>query len=190
MRIDLWTDPASPDCTQVPEVLGAALARFGATVEVVEHAFEVDRQAPVERRSFDAQRVIALARREGGPELEARVRAALVRAHHDDGAALGDHEVLTSLVEGAGLDRAVVEAALASDDLGYEVRAVASSARMIGVEKVPTFVFDRKFALSGPQPVEALLVGLATAAEQADVAPTPRESAGCGGNCAACACTP
>ena len=26
MRIDLWTDPASPDCTQVPEVLGAALA--------------------------------------------------------------------------------------------------------------------------------------------------------------------
>ena len=64
MRIDLWTDPASPDCTQVPEVLGAALARFGATVEVVEHAFEVDRQAPVERRSFDAQRVIALARRD------------------------------------------------------------------------------------------------------------------------------
>ncbi|MCW5626818.1 MAG: DsbA family protein, partial [Burkholderiales bacterium] len=63
-------------------------------------------------------------------------------------------------------------ALLASDDGVPEIREAEDTARRIGVQGVPFFIFDQQVALSGAQPAEALVEAM----EQARVR-AARESA-------------
>ena len=59
-----------------------------------------------------------------------------------------------------GVDAAEVTAMLASDRFAAEVRADQRLARELGISGVPFFVFDQRLAVSGAQPVEALVGAL------------------------------
>ncbi len=62
-----------------------------------------------------------------------------------------------------GLDEGVVRAMLESDDYGNHVRSDEATAKMLGIESVPFFVLDRKYGVSGAQPVEVFTQALETA---------------------------
>lgn len=110
--------------------------------------------------TFDAHRVVKLAATHGRAT-EAKER--LFAAHFTEGRALGDRATLVELATELGLDAAEVEATLAGDRFAAEVRADQRLARELGISGVPFFVFDQRLAVSGAQPVAALVGALAQA---------------------------
>jgi predicted DsbA family dithiol-disulfide isomerase len=58
------------------------------------------------------------------------------------------------LAEEVGLSRTSAEATLQSEDYADAVEQDVYESRLIGVQGVPFFVFDRKFGISGAQPDE------------------------------------
>lgn len=135
--------------------------------------------------SYAAHRLLHYAR-SVGREREAMDR--IMRAWYSEGEAIGDPAVLQRLALEAGLDADDVADVLASDDFGIDVRTDEALATQIGITAVPTFVLDQKYAVTGAQPVAALLQALTQAwAEQGTPAPQ-REPDHCGGACGSGTC--
>lgn len=91
----------------------------------------------------------------------------LFRAYLTDGLNIGDHEVLAGLAAEIGLDRHAAREALAGDAFGETVDADIAQAREIGINGVPFFIFNGKYAVSGAQPAEIFRQVLAKATEPA-----------------------
>ncbi|WP_256794932.1 DsbA family oxidoreductase [Terrabacter sp. Ter38] len=135
--------------------------------------------------TFDAHRVVHLAAEQG---LADAAHERLMRAYFTDGLAVGDREVLVRLATEIGLDDGAVRAMLESDDYGNHVRSDEATAKMLGIESVPFFVFDRKYGVSGAQPVEVFTQALDTAWSTRHEVPEPVAAGGCGGGCGAGGC--
>jgi protein disulfide-isomerase len=104
--------------------------------------------------SFNAHRLIQLAKTEGlGDQAEER----LFLAYFTEGKDFGDPTVLTELGQNIGLSPEQVSEALSNDEFAQKVKHDISEAEEIGVNGVPFFVFDRKYAVSGAQPSSAFL---------------------------------
>jgi predicted DsbA family dithiol-disulfide isomerase len=93
-------------------------------------------------------------RAEGEGTQDATVEA-LFLAYFTRGADIGDIETLADIAASVGADRGAVRAYLASDEGDAEVRAEDQFARRAGIQGVPCFVVERKYAISGAQPPEA-----------------------------------
>ncbi|EWT01232.1 dithiol-disulfide isomerase [Intrasporangium oryzae NRRL B-24470] len=136
--------------------------------------------------TFDAHRVVHLAAEQG---LADAAHERLMRAYFSDGLAVGDRETLVRLATEIGLDEPVVRDMLDSDDYGNHVRSDEATAKMLGIEAVPFFVFDRKYGISGAQPTEVFTQALETAWSTRHEVPEPAVAAGgCGGGCGAGGC--
>lgn len=107
--------------------------------------------------TFDAHRVLHLAHELGAQDA---VKERFLRAYMTEGEAIGDPETLVRLAAEAGLDADRVRAMLASDACAEAVRADEREARDIGVNGVPFFVLDGRYAVSGAQPADILLRAL------------------------------
>lgn len=130
--------------------------------------------------TFDAHRLLHLAHARG---LQDALKERLFRAYLGEGQAIGHHEVLARLAVEVGLDAAEVRATLASDAYAREVREDEQQARELGVRGVPFFVLAGRYAVSGAQPVDALLAALHTALASAQPEQLAGEAcgpAGCG----------
>ncbi|MBX3101858.1 MAG: DsbA family oxidoreductase [Bacteroidetes bacterium] len=104
--------------------------------------------------SFQAHRMIQMAKTKGlGDAAEERLFA----AYFTEGQDLGRPEVLTRLGMEIGLTAEEVQTALASEEYARSVNADIAEARALGVNGVPFFVFNRKYAVSGAQPSEVFL---------------------------------
>lgn len=105
--------------------------------------------------SLTAHRVIQLAKSQNlGDEME----EIFFKAYFTEGRDLNDGPTLIELAEKAGLSKDKVLEVLESESLYLkEVEHDISEAQEIGVQGVPFFVFDRKYAVSGAQPVEAFV---------------------------------
>ncbi|MFL2119285.1 DsbA family protein [Marinilactibacillus psychrotolerans] len=96
-----------------------------------------------------AHRLAKFAESQGkGPDID----EALLSAHFTDNLALNDDEVLLSIAESVGLSQEEAQAVLSSDQYADEVAQDIEEARAIGVQGVPFFVLERKYAISGAQP--------------------------------------
>src|SRR6478609_4257082 len=165
VKIDIWSDIVCPFCYLGKRRLEAALAQFehADDVEVTWHSFEHDRADAAHER--------------------------LMRAYFTDGLAVGDRDVLVRLAAEIGLDQGVVRAMLESDDYGNHVRSDEATAKMLGIESVPFFVLDRKYGVSGAQPVEVFTQALDTAWATRHEVPEPvAVGGGCGGGCGGGGC--
>jgi predicted DsbA family dithiol-disulfide isomerase len=80
---------------------------------------------------------------------------ALFQAYFTRGADIGDLDTLADVAASVGADRDAVRAFLAGDEGDAEVRAEDAFARRVGIQGVPCFVIERKYAISGAQPPEA-----------------------------------
>ena len=100
----------------------------------------------------DAHRVFQYAKEEGkGNEFFNRFYA----AHFSEGEVLSETDVIVRLAEEVGLDGTKVHEIMESNDYTENVEQDIAEARTVGVQGVPFFVFDGKYAVSGAQPVEA-----------------------------------
>lgn len=132
--------------------------------------------------SFKAHRVLQLAKRSNrGDEL----KEALLHAYFTEGKDISNEHVLIELAEQVGLTAADVELALTNEAFANYVNNDIEEARQIRVQGVPFFVFDRKYAVSGAQPVEHFKATLnQVLAEQQPAAPSGEaDSCDVDGNC-------
>jgi predicted DsbA family dithiol-disulfide isomerase len=103
--------------------------------------------------TFDAHRLIHLARRRG-PEVADRTVEALMSAHFEQGLAVDDRDVLVGIAADVGLDPDAVRRSLAGRDAADDVLADLEEGRTVRVSGVPFFVLDRRYGVSGAQPTE------------------------------------
>jgi len=126
---------------------------------------EYDFDNSVMVNTFDAHRLTHLAKAQGlGQEMHER----LMRAQLIEGETLNDVDTLVRLSEELGVEDA--RRVLTSDDYTADVRADIDEARALGATGVPFFVLDRRYGISGAQPVEAFRSALDTAFEAAPAA--------------------
>jgi predicted DsbA family dithiol-disulfide isomerase len=144
----------------------------------------------VERYTAIAQRVAAAAREEGltyamdkisrqpnttdahrlirwaeGIGKAAEMKQTLMNLYFTEGADLTDRAVLADAAAAVGLDRAKVEAALASDEDVAQIEREAEAAKEAGIQGVPMFIFGGRFAVSGAQSPEYLAEAIERAAQ-------------------------
>jgi predicted DsbA family dithiol-disulfide isomerase len=100
--------------------------------------------------TFDAHRLAKLALKRGKAE---EFNERLLKAHFTESQFLGQYETLIQLAAEVNLDKDEVKQVLVSDDYQDEVRKDELEAQQIGVKGVPFFVFNRKYAISGAQPL-------------------------------------
>lgn len=74
-----------------------------------------------------------------------------------EGRDLGDPGVVDNLASASGLDPDEMCAAIDGGAWDHTLTETTREARAMGITGTPTFVFDRRFATSGAQPVEVLL---------------------------------
>jgi predicted DsbA family dithiol-disulfide isomerase len=77
----------------------------------------------------------------------------LFDAYFVNGEDIGDHEVLVRIAGEAGMNADLVRDLLAGDSDLDLVRQEDSVARSMGINGVPCFIIDRKYAVSGAQDV-------------------------------------
>lgn len=118
--------------------------------------------------TFKAHRVAKLAEQKG---LADKMTEKLLHSYFVEGEAIGDKDVLLHIAENVGLKKDEVEQVLDSTDFTDEVNADIREARQIGVQGVPFFVINRKYAISGAQPAEAFANALEKVAEEEGIQP-------------------
>ncbi|WP_164670895.1 DsbA family oxidoreductase [Virgibacillus doumboii] len=101
--------------------------------------------------TFDAHRAAKYATEKGkGKEMTER----LLKAYFTDSELISDHATLIKLAGEVGLNEDEVTELLKIDDYAIHVRGDEEQARQLGVQGVPFFVFNEKYAVSGAQPPE------------------------------------
>jgi predicted DsbA family dithiol-disulfide isomerase len=161
-------NPDTPAGTAVPTADYLA-ERFGPqakamTGRIAELAagegLDFDFDAALTVNTLDAHRLLHLA---AGLGIGDAAKERLLRAHFTEGADLSDHETLTRLLGEVGVDEDRVRAVLAGPEYADAVREDIDEARRLGANGVPFFVIDRKYGISGAQPVDTFLHALRTA---------------------------
>ena len=100
--------------------------------------------------SFDAHRFAHLAKKHNlGDEAE----EALFKAYFTEGRNIADHDTLMELGNEMGLDEAEVKQILANGEYAGEVKQDIAEAGYLGIQGVPFFVMNGKYAVSGAQMV-------------------------------------
>jgi predicted DsbA family dithiol-disulfide isomerase len=107
--------------------------------------------------TINAHRLIGLAGRAGKQDA---VVEALFRAYFLEGKDIGDSDVLAGIAATAGLAGKVVRDYLAGRDDVERVESEDAMARKMGIQGVPCFIFNRKYAISGAQEPAAFLEAL------------------------------
>jgi predicted DsbA family dithiol-disulfide isomerase len=75
----------------------------------------------------------------------------LFRAYFVEGVDVSDRDALIAIAAAAGMDADIVARLLAEDADTDLVRREDSYAREIGIQGVPCFIIERKYAISGAQ---------------------------------------
>lgn len=157
-----WADfaPRKFGGMQRAQAAFAQVATVGAA-DGISFAFDRIASAP---NTVDAHRLILFARQHNR---EWHVSEALFAAYFSDGRNLNDHEHLVTIATGAGLVENAVRELLATDAGVAEVVASQVAAEQQGIQGVPFYIFDRRYAISGAQPVSVFVRALdQIAAEQ------------------------
>ncbi|MFE4572990.1 DsbA family oxidoreductase [Paenibacillus chitinolyticus] len=138
--------------------------------------------------TFDAHRLAHFANAHGKMH---EMTERLLKAYFTDSLHLGDRAVLASLAEEVGLDKAAAEQMLAGDLYASEVRADEQEGAELGITGVPFFVIDRKYGISGAQPLEVFVQALEKAyGESKPLTILGDEGGAADGACADGVCTP
>ncbi len=128
--------------------------------------YDFDRIKPT--NTFDAHRLAKWAEVQGKP---AEVSERLLKAYFIEAQTIGQHEVLLNIAEELGLDRMQAAEILSSNAYASEVSQDIQEGMSIGVQGVPFFVINRKYAISGAQPSEIFAEALRKVAEEEGISP-------------------
>ena len=101
-----------------------------------------------------AHRLLHLAKKH---HLANELEELLFKAYLTEGKDLNNLNTLSEIGIAVGLEAEAVAQVLHSNDYSKEVKQDIQEANTIGVQGVPFFVFDNKYAISGAQPATAFL---------------------------------
>ncbi|MTD31539.1 DsbA family protein [Planomicrobium sp. YIM 101495] len=175
-------DPHTPLDSKVSVYEGLA-KKTGQTVEqtkkmtegVAAHArsvgLEYNFDQMMQVNTFTAHRLVKWAGTQGK---EAPLTELLMKNYFIEGKNVSDQHILEGAAEAVGLPREQATAVIKSTQFEQEVRADIEEARQIGVQGVPFFVVNRKYAISGAQPLEAFVEALEQIGEEEGVRPASK----------------
>lgn len=112
---------------------------------------KIDSNNSVVANSFRAHVLIQLAKEKG---LANELEEELFKAHFSEAKNIDDLHTLLEIAVSAGLNQEEAEKALDSEEYAYAVKQDEMQAQQIGLQGVPFFVFNNKYAVSGAQPVK------------------------------------
>jgi predicted DsbA family dithiol-disulfide isomerase len=101
--------------------------------------------------TFDAHRLLHWAGIEGK---QLALKQALLAAYHGEGKNPSDPEVLVDAARSVGLDALRAREVLQSGAYADAVRAEEHEYQAMGIQSVPSIIFNRRYLVSGGQPVE------------------------------------
>lgn len=104
--------------------------------------------------TVDAHRVLHLALQTGGPQLQGRLKEALLSAYFVETENVADHDTLQRIAAGVGLDEVRVKEVLGGTEYADAVEADIREAAALGATGVPFYVVDRRYGVSGAQAPE------------------------------------
>jgi predicted DsbA family dithiol-disulfide isomerase len=178
-----------PDAGTTPVPLREAyVAKFGSaerTAQILSQTQTTARaeglpmdfdQGQVRVTTLPAHRLLWLAGREG---VQAAVGEALFRAHFVEGRNLADPQTLIAAAAAGGIAAERVSALLAGDEGLPEVQAQLAQAQALGIQSVPTFVVNDRYAIQGAQPPEAFAQALRQIAADMPEAPAAAQGGQC-----------
>jgi predicted DsbA family dithiol-disulfide isomerase len=113
--------------------------------------------------TLDAHRLIRWA---GDIGKAAEMKQTLMDFYFTQGADLTDRDTLVRAASTVGLNAEETRAALASDKDIAEVEREAEAAKESGIQGVPMFIFDGRFAISGAQAPETIAEAIERASQQ------------------------
>jgi predicted DsbA family dithiol-disulfide isomerase len=186
-------DPTTP--TAATPLLPRLEQRFGAGFRAAAARTEqtakgegltIDHARALAVNTLLAHRLMWLAERDFGAAVQRELAEGLFEAYFAKGGNVGDREQLTALAVAAGMDRDRVARFLASSEGEAEVRAEIAEAQAIGVDAVPTFVFDGKYAVAGAQPASVFLQVLERVASEEGGEGAGQDESSAGGAADAC----
>jgi predicted DsbA family dithiol-disulfide isomerase len=160
---NLKTDPSKSTTQHLAESKGWSLAY---TKSVTSHVTQLAQQVgltfnfdkAVVANSFDAHRFSAFAKTKG---LQDAAEERLFYAYFTEGKNTADHETLAQLGADIGLDATEILQMIASDAFSEDVKHDILQAQQFGINGVPFFVLDEKYAISGAQESSVFLQALA-----------------------------
>ncbi|MGE8211938.1 MAG: DsbA family oxidoreductase [Stenotrophomonas rhizophila] len=178
-----------PDAGTTPVPLREAyVAKFGSaerTAQILSQTQTTARaeglpmdfdQGQVRVTTLPAHRLLWLAGREG---VQAAVGEALFRAHFVEGRNLADPQTLIAAAATGGIAAERVTALLAGDEGLPEIQAQLAQAQALGIQSVPTFVVNDRYAIQGAQPPEAFAQALRQIAADMPEAPAAAQGGQC-----------
>lgn len=124
--------------------------QVAASFEAV--GLKMDYQAAKPVNTFDGHRLVHFAAQHGK---QADMLARLFKAYFTDGKNVADIDTLVGLATETGLDGDVARQMLESDENKDAVQADIAQAAQYGIQGVPFFIFEGKYAISGAQGAEA-----------------------------------
>ncbi len=102
--------------------------------------------------TFDAHRLLQWATTQGR---QLPLKQALLQAYHGDGKDPSNHDVLVEAAQSVGLDAAEAREVLDSDAFAEDVRDEEREYQAMGIQSVPSVIFNNHYVVTGGQPVEA-----------------------------------
>ena len=128
----------------------------------IDFNFEAMKVSP---NTLDAHRVIMWA---GGQSAETQnvLVERLFELFFLEGGNIGQDEILIEAASTAGMDASILEPLLKTDDDKERVSAEIDQARQMGIQGVPCFIIDNKFAVMGAQPANHLKEAMQHAIDQ------------------------
>jgi len=145
-------------------------------------AFNFDEMKPT--NTFDAHRLAKFAGENGK---EKAITEKLLYAYFTESKNLSDIETLADIAEASGLDRQDAINVL-NDKTAYAnaVRIDEGVAQQYGISGVPYFIINRKYAISGAQPLETFVGALQKVWEEENPKPQFEDLSAENGNNAIC----
>jgi len=125
----------------------------------IEYKFD---DIPLRVNTLDAHRLLKWAE---GQDKGNAASEALFQAYFTDLEDVGDTDVLANIAKAIGMDAELVSDLLSKDDDKNAVREEIMFFRNLGVNAVPTFIYNGQFAVQGAQPPQAHLEAIEKAAQ-------------------------
>ncbi len=146
----------------VPEAEGRRMSDYMTdAAKAVGLDYQFDKAIPA--NTFLAHQLIHFGAHQGRQDA---TKERLMAAYYLEGRDLNSPDVLVNLAAEIGLDAEAARQALLAGTYANEVRRDEYEAQQIGVQGVPFFVFDNKYAVSGAQPSEVFAEVLGKAWEE------------------------
>ncbi len=111
-------------------------------------AYDIDGIKPT--NSFSSHRLIHLAKSEGKQD---EMKEALLAAYFVEGMHTGDKKTLAEIADSVGLNAERVEEVLNNNEYEEAVHVDIAQAQQYGISGVPFFVINKKYGISGAQPI-------------------------------------